>query len=172
VEKKVTNRENNMDRMGIIYRKSFLKEHGSTLIELLIATMIVGTIVTAVAAGVASSVKNNSESRYRELAVSLGQQAIEVLRKERAALGWSNFFSALSDNVYCVRAGVTQISNFTTNINNCSIIEANTDFKRTVEIKKSGTDTVYAKVEVSWERQANEESKISLTQEFKDISTY
>ena len=44
--------------------KHYLSSTGSTLIELLIATMIVGTIVTAVAAGVTNSVKNNAESRY------------------------------------------------------------------------------------------------------------
>lgn len=150
-------------------KKKLPLQVGSTLVELLIAMMIVGTIVTAVAAGVTSSVKNNAESRYREVATNLGQQVVEILRKERSQLGWANFYGDLSTTEYCVPTGADAVTDFLEE-SVCTVTEANTDFTRTLTITKVGGNEVIAVVVVSWLRSPGNPSQITLTQEFKDIS--
>ncbi len=75
---------------------------GSSLIEVLIATVVVGLVVTAIAFGMSHSVRNSAQSRYREVATKLAQDVQESFRKERNRLGWNQFASALSGTtVYC-----------------------------------------------------------------------
>ncbi len=142
---------------------------GSTLVELLIAMMIVGTIVTAVAAGVTSSVKNNAEARYREVATNLGQEVLEVMRKERSQLGWVHFYQALSGTQYCVPAGVRDVTGFLSG-SSCTVTEANTTFSRILSITKTGGNELSATVTVTWVRSPGNTSQITLTQEFREAS--
>ena len=152
--------------------KHYLSSTGSTLIELLIATMIVGTIVTAVAAGVTNSVKNNAESRYREIATVLAQQAMEVMRSERSNLGWANFYDQLSDGTYCAPTGMDELSDLSGNMAACTITESNYDFTRQVVLTKTnGADpAVMVEITVSWERRAGAYSDVKVTQTFKNYT--
>lgn len=143
---------------------------GSTLIELLIATMIVGTVVTAVAAGVSNSVKNNAESRYREIATVLAQQGMEVLRTQRGALGWVPFHNTITAGTFCMPAGMTLLSQLSTNPAHCNITESNFTFNRSVVLTKtSGANPdVTAAITVSWERSSGQSSSVLITQTFKN----
>ena len=145
----------------------FLKKmhRGSTLIELLIATAIVGVIVTAVAAGVTNSVKNNAESRYREVAIALAQQGIEALRSERANLGWITFHNALSAGTFCMPPGIDRLADLSTTPADCIVTESNIDFNRSVVLTKgTGADEhITAVVTVSWERANDSDSSVSFT---------
>lgn len=147
-------------------------QRGSTLIELLIATMIVGTIVTAVAAGVTNSVKNNAEARYREIATVLAQQGMEVLRTERGNLGWVTFHDTITDGTFCMPAGMATLSELSTDPQECIITESNFDFDREVELSKtSGANPeVTAIITVEWERRSGETSDVTVTQTFKDYT--
>ncbi|PIR64250.1 MAG: hypothetical protein CO156_01410 [Candidatus Pacebacteria bacterium CG_4_9_14_3_um_filter_40_12] len=151
-------------------RKNFKK--GSTLIELLIATMIVGTVVTAVAAGVSSSVKNNSEARYREIATVLAQQGMETLRSERGNLGWITFHDSITPGTFCMPTGMSSLTELTTNQNLCIVTESNLDFNRSVVLtKQSGASPdVSAEITVSWERKSGVTSDVKVTQTFKDFT--
>ncbi len=146
------------------------QQRGSTLIELLIATMIVGTIVTAVAVGVSNSVKNNSEARYREIATLLAQQGMEVLRTERGNMGWITFHDSILEGDHCMPAGMDELSDLSGNTADCIITEANFDFHRSVALSKnSGVDpSVTAVVTVQWERKAGVTSDVKVAQTFKD----
>lgn len=153
---------------------AFSSKQGSTLIELLIATMIVGTIVTAVAIGVSSSVKNNSEARYREIATVLAQGGMEVLRTERGNLGWATFHNDITEgDGLCMPAGIDEISDLSSSPDDCIITEANMDFNRSVDITKDSgilTQDVTAEITVSWERKSGLTSEVKVTQIFKDYS--
>lgn len=145
---------------------------GSTLIELLIATMIVGTVVTAIAAGVSNSVKNNAESRYREIATVLAQQGMETLRSERGNLGWATFHNTITAGTFCMPAGMTSLSQLSLTPQHCIVTESNLDFNRSVVLSKtSGADPeVTAVITVSWERKSGVTSDVMITQTFKDYT--
>lgn len=145
---------------------------GSTLIELLIATMIVGTVVTAIAAGVSNSVKNNAESRYREIATVLAQQGMETLRSERGNLGWVTFHDTITPGTFCIPAGMSSLSELSVNPSSCIVTESNLDFNRSVELSKtSGVDPeVSAIITVSWERKSGVTSEVMITQTFKNYT--
>lgn len=147
-------------------------QRGSTLIELLIATMIVGTIVTAVAAGVTNSVKNNAEARYREIATVLAQQGMETLRTERGSLGWVTFHDMITDGTFCMPAGMTSLSDLSTDSQECVVTESNLDFNRQVELSKTSgaSPEVTAIITVGWERKSGETSDVTVTQTFKDYT--
>lgn len=112
---------------------------GSTIIELLIATMVVGLIVTAVANVVTYSIKNTGESRFRQTATILGQQVIEHFWGRKNAEGIIALSDTLSSGINCY----SDIDNPTTG--SCGptqvITMAGTNFEREVSITKGGDGT-------------------------------
>ena len=64
---------------------------GNSLVELLIAAMIISLVLVAVATTMMFSLKREALNRYRQTAVELASQAIEHLSFERARLGWEGF---------------------------------------------------------------------------------
>lgn len=127
---------------------------GSTIIELLIATMVVGLIVTAVATVVTYSIKNTGESRFRQTATILGQQVIEYFWGRKNAEGIINLSDSLTPGINCYSniddptpgaCGPTQVINM-----------AGTNFEREVFIEKGGIGTrdepffIQLDVTVSW----------------------
>ena len=73
--------------------KKLIKElnAGNSLVELLIASMIISLVLVAVATTMMFSLKREALNRYRQTAVELASQAIEHLSFERAGLGWEQF---------------------------------------------------------------------------------
>lgn len=148
-------------------------QQGSTLIELLIATMIVGTVVTAVAAGVSNSVKNNAEARYRDIATVLAQKGIEVLRAERGKVGWVTFHDSVPVGTYCMDANSSAVASLRVyDPDTCVITESNLDFNRFISLSKTtGSDSeVTAVITVQWERKPGVMSQVTVTQTFKDYT--
>lgn len=78
-------------------------ESGSTLIEIVVATAIVGSILTAIALSLTYTIKLNLQSQARALALKKAQETIDLFRRERTVLGWNNFVQVLDHNqTYCV----------------------------------------------------------------------
>jgi len=77
-------------------------QHGSTLIELLIAATITVTVMTAIAITMMYSVQREAQNRYQESAVMLAQNAVDLLLTERAELGWDGFVSKFDTADYCL----------------------------------------------------------------------
>jgi type II secretory pathway pseudopilin PulG len=65
---------------------------GFGIVEILVAVAVIGIILTAVAAGLAMSLKTTAELKFRDVALAKGQQVIEVFRRERGINGWPTFF--------------------------------------------------------------------------------
>lgn len=82
--------------------KKLAREGGQTVVEVLIVTVVVATVLTAIAAGLTMSVKNTAQSKQRSLAASYAQETLEVFHREQFALGWSSFRNALSSGTYCL----------------------------------------------------------------------
>ena len=72
-------------------RRFFKNSKGSTLIELLIATMVVGLMLTAIAISLTYSIQREAMSRYKDAATSLAIEITEFLMVRRAQLGWNGF---------------------------------------------------------------------------------
>lgn len=76
-------------------------QRGQTIIEVLVAAVIVSTVLTAIAIGLTFSVKTTADSRYRAYATKYAQETLEVFRRERTNLGWESFAVAVTSGVYC-----------------------------------------------------------------------
>jgi type II secretory pathway pseudopilin PulG len=148
---------------------------GSTIVELLIAVMVVGLIVTAVANAVTFSIKNTAESRFRQVATILGQQVIENFRSQKQESGIVNFSNRFSDLNYCY----SDISAPTSGIcdNTQVIIMAGTEFKRDVAVLKGGDGSranpyfINFTIAVSWMDGA-EQRQVELIQQLKQDSGF
>jgi len=159
-------------KLPIKLRKS---KRGSTIIELLIAVMVVGLIVTAVANAITYSIKNTGESRFRQVATTLGQQVIEHFIGRKKTDGIVNLKNSLAQTNYCYSnitsptdgaCGATQVVNM-----------AGTNFKRDVAIAKGGTGFhaspyfVRITVVVSWSDGASTRD-VELIQELQQDSGF
>lgn len=154
--------------------KKFSSMRGSTIIELLIAVMIVGLIITAVANAVTTSIKNTGESRFRQNATVLGQQVIEHLRTQKNELGMVNFKNSLTPGDYCY----ADINNPISGLCDAQVVTmAGAEFKRDVLVASGGTGTrvdpyyLNVTVTVSWQ-DGTETRSVELIQEFKQDSGF
>lgn len=146
------------------------KLNGSTIIELLISLMVVGLIVTAVAVSATYSIKNTGEARFKQVATTLGQEAIEKTINEKKRLGFISFSSAVGSNTYCFDTIPTAFD-ATPPMPVAGICDTNdvvslagTDFTREISFSTSAT-VVSAEVNVSWNDSGNIKN-IELIQEF------
>lgn len=80
------------------------RQRGQTLIEVMIATTVVGLVMTAVAAIVTISLQNTSRAKAKALATKYTQEGIEYFRAQRNLMGWESFYATLSlgTPTYCL----------------------------------------------------------------------
>lgn len=74
-----------------------LKSSGNTIIEILVATVVVGVILTALAGSMTNTIQNSAEAQYRETATRLAQDAMEVFRKDKNTESWTTFAATPAD---------------------------------------------------------------------------
>ena len=153
-----------------------LNNRGSTIIELLIAVMVVGLIVTVVANAVTFSIKNTGESRYRQVATILGQQVIEFVRGERNRKGLLNLKNTLVSGTYCFKTIPTNLDTTPTQ-GICDediddyIPMAGTNFLREVTVSVGGAPeySMLVTTTVSW-TDGTETRQVELIQEFENTN--
>lgn len=157
------------------YKKKNLLR-GSTIIELLIAVMVVGLIVTAVANAATFSIKNTGESRYRQVATILGQQVIEFIRSERNRKGLLNLKNILVSGSYCFSTipdtlDITPDQGACTQSAEDSIQMAGTDFQRNVVVSVGAAPeySLLVTTTVSW-LDGSQTKQIELVQEFENTN--
>jgi prepilin-type N-terminal cleavage/methylation domain-containing protein len=146
------------------------KQQGQTLIEVLIATVVVGTVLTAVAAGLSMSIKNTAQSKMRSLATGYAQQAIEIFQRERNFLGWDTFLSALSSDVYCLNdlpADSVAFKSLTAGACASGDTIGTTSFQREVNVTV-GANSLTVVSTVTW-YDADKQKQVQIEQTFKDI---
>lgn len=146
---------------------------GSSLIELLIAVMIVGSIVTATAIAMTYTLKNSAETRYRDSAVNLAQDGVELFRREREVRGWDNFFSWIpsGSSLMCIKGAEPVVGPFVPCATGDTFTVSNTTYKREARITKSTTaPNINVKVEVivTWNIGSSDERQVTVTQILKD----
>lgn len=152
---------------------------GSSLIELLIAIMVVGVVVTGVAYALTQSVKNTAESRYRELATAMAQDSIDLFRREREAQGWRAFTSLFttSQQTFCFNSFPTTIDAavLTNRSGQCgpgnTFQASRTTFQREIEVYTDApSETLTINVIMTWNVGSDDERSITITQILKERS--
>lgn len=149
----------------------FKQQRGQSIIEILIATLIVGLVLTAVASGLTLSIKNTSETRQRELANNFAQEGMEVFRKQRETAGWARFRDTLESNTYCLNSIPINFEEFTTMpLGECEsgTAVAGTTLTRNAVVQVQSTEHIEVEVIVSWQ-EAQRENQVSIIQTFRNI---
>lgn len=145
-----------MTRYLAMTRKNKL-QNGSSLIEILVATGVVALVLTAITASMAYSIMAGAEARYRDLATQVGNQAMEIIKRERVLRGWQNFYVALSGDNYCLNQLPAPLANFTAG--NCGSgassygldLQVGRNFKRLVTISRDPSgEWLETTVKVYW----------------------
>ncbi len=155
------------------YLRMIKNNRGNTIIEVLIATLVIGTVMTAIAIGMTYSIKNTSEAQYREVGTSLASEPIEVLRHLRASFNWYAFSAALgaeagdryihTETVATdpASAGIVDLesSSATVDVNGMQ-------FTRMLRITVVSADQITVQSVVTWSRNGTIESDVTLEQSF------
>ena len=145
---------------------------GSTIIEVLVVTTMITVVMTAIVAGLSFSVKNTAEARYREVAATEAQKAMEVFRRERVALGWERFAAQLLgiSGELCLNNLPDSFANLSTR-GLCSDwytpIHVGTAFKREAVVSSPSQTQVMVTVTITWQS-ADDERQLEVFQEFRD----
>lgn len=143
------------------------KQRGNTLIELLVATVIVGVMLTGIAISLTYSIQREAVNRYREGATSLAEEISEYILLKRAQESWSTFFAGLSNGDYCYLSSSPAL-NPLVGTSCAPINKLGMDFTPTVLITKplpGSPEKITAQITIEWEVDAKAKTYI-LTQEY------
>ncbi len=144
---------------------------GSSLIEVLVATMVVAVSLVAISIILMYSVQRTAQARYEEIAKSLAQDGIETFHKERAFTGWSAFYNRFDGGgTFCVN---TSTQTITTKSGSCAgITQAGTTFTREVTVTLTG-GALRVVSRVQWTGSlgggTNTTRDVTLTQDFRKL---
>ena len=118
------------------------RRHGSTIIEVLIATTLVGFALTGLAMLMTTNVKNSAEADYREAAAGIAQDTMEKIRQRKTTVAWSVFKSDPYNSASTPECNAISAPNV--------ITKYNTNFYVTCTNPAAGTDEIAITVEVCW----------------------
>jgi len=128
-------------------------QSGQTIIEVMIATLVVGMVLTAVAATLTVSVKNTAQSRYQEVARAQAQSGLELFRRERTKLGWQEFQNVINNGTYCLNvlpADSTAFAAMSPTPCSSGVAVIGTDFTRDATVTVVSADEVKVEMSVKW----------------------
>lgn len=79
------------------------KQGAFTFVEVLVATLLVTLVMTALGSMMALSMRVAEANEMEQLAQLKAQQTMEFFRRERLVRGWEDFYNSLQDNTtYCL----------------------------------------------------------------------
>lgn len=155
--------------------KKMATQAGGSIIEILIATLIVATVITAIITGLSLSTKNTAEIRQRTLARQIAQEGLESFRSARQNWGWQDFFTELEGGDYCyaIESEAAEDSIPLTAECDGETPLAGIGLTRTVNItKNTGADAseewLRVRVEVSWE-DGDKTHQVEVAQTFRNF---
>jgi len=144
------------------------RRQGAGMIEILIATGVVGLVMTAVVAGFVLSVKSTIIGKNKVLASTRAQEAMEVFRREKVLLGWAQFSDSIVGDTYCVNtlpSNSTTFQTMETGVCDEEGVIADTIFSREALVDILA-DRIRVEIVVDWQDGDRDES-VSLVQEFR-----
>ena len=153
-----------------------VSQAGSGIIEVLIATLVVGLTMTSVAAAMTLSLKSTSQNRLRAIAATRGQEAIEIFRRYRDELGWQAFTAQFSDQetqTYCLDplpSSATEFSQLAPQGCEQGVAIVGTEFTREVEVTTVGTPVTSVQIRPVVRWQDGEQTKQVVL--FQELTNY
>jgi len=142
---------------------------GQTIIEVLVATLIVSLVMTTIAAGMTFSVRSTAESKFRNLGSSLAQQGLETFRENRALLGWTRFKEAVASGTFCINELPTTTAAFVAmTASDCTsgAVIAGTEFTREALVDVQSETKVRVEISVKW-YSGDIQKNVTVVQEFQ-----
>jgi len=89
--------------------QSLHKQAGFSMIEVLMALVVVGLVLTAVAGMITNSVKARADARYRQIANEIAQDVIEKCRYEQATRTWEDFVAGVGSECIGISSVISKI---------------------------------------------------------------
>lgn len=150
----------------------FIRDKGSTIIELLVITSILGLVLTALVIALTYNIRSNAEVAYRETATSLNQQALEVFMKERVALGWDVYWSRLGNSgaTHCINKPFSAVESGFASVgkcNNSTFVVDKVEYQREVVINKDSNNMITFEVTTYWNIGSSTKSSASTSYAMK-----
>jgi prepilin-type N-terminal cleavage/methylation domain-containing protein len=153
--------------MKILQRQ---RQRGSTLIEVLVAMVIVSTVLTAIASMMAMSMRVSEANEMEQLAQMKAQEALEYMRKERLVRGWGTFYDFLAEQSYCLNSFPDSVADFSTLATDCAgPVDSFNNFNYSVETAITKPDLTTVAIEINvyrWDNNEVEPSKLNDGQAF------
>lgn len=152
-------------------------QSGSTIIEVLIALFLVGTILTAVAVTLSRSVSNSASARYREIATAMAQDMVEVFHYERTKRPWNGtdgFHSVVANNRYYCANDLADDSIADFQGSPCTgngVQVSGVGFRRDMHVVQTtinSNEAVELTVTISWDAGNTGRQEVEVTQVFQD----
>lgn len=135
---------------------------GQTLVEVIIATSVVGLVMTAVVAVVTISLRNVSRAKAKALGTKYTQEGVEYFRTQKNVMGWETFYQTIQEGgslpTYCMadlpysqNGGLEQLPNRA--CISTEYVDPQGIYKRHAQVTTTfvnGTPTVNVIVVTSW----------------------
>lgn len=147
------------------------KNKGFTLIEILVAAAILGSVLVTLSLLMGMTIRSSTEAKNRVIAGDLAQSGSDFFRQERNAVGFGNLEKAMQEITYCLNEINKSFLDDQGNVNsdfsidNCGfgieISGTSTQFKREAVVKQAADDLIKLEIRVTWQRDADEEAEIS-----------
>ncbi|MBW7955914.1 hypothetical protein H3C66_04235 [Patescibacteria group bacterium] len=139
------------------------KRLGQTIVEVIIATGVVGLVMTAVVAVVTVSVRNASRAKAKALGTKYTQEGIEYFRAQKNLMGWESFVGAIQEGgstpTYCLatlpytqNGGLENLPNRPCQAS--EFVDSNDLYQRSANVTLGvlgGQDAVTVTVTTTWE---------------------
>ncbi len=148
------------------------KVSGQSIIEVLIATVVIALVMTSIVGAMTLSIQSTAESRARSIATHLAQEGLELFRRERATLGWQRFYdeslSGQASRVYCLNTIPSTSAQFSSmSAGECgSATIDDSPMQREATVVRQNTETVSVEVVVTWQN-GNKQNSTSVEQIFR-----
>jgi type II secretory pathway pseudopilin PulG len=127
-------------------------ERGSTLIEILVVTFILGISVTAMVSLITMSMARNRLAKERAVATRLAQEGIEWVRAERDRLGFSGLDVLQGGETYCLDSLTKPIEDVTVECGPTAFVpNVDPDYVREMMVSTADGTSVVFEVVVTWQ---------------------
>jgi Tfp pilus assembly protein PilW len=153
-----------------IQKNQVKNQSGQSIIEVLVATVVVALVMTAIAATLTSSLRNTTEGKFRSYASAHGQEAMEIFLRERSLLGWQQFQEAVISGQFCMNELPADSAAFISmSAGTCSggIAYSGTEFVREAQVSIASADEIMVEVFVTWQDNGRDR-EVSLVQVFRN----
>ncbi len=135
---------------------------GQTIVEIIIATGVVGLVMTAVVAVVSVSLRNAARAKAKALGTKYTQEGVEYFRAQRNLMGWESFLAQIqqggSSSTYCLatlpytqNGGLASVPNRA--CLSSEFVDTGSIYQRKADVtvtNVSGQDMITITVSVTW----------------------